>query len=564
MNRSGIALATALALAAIISGCPDPRRHGEQPSTNSDRNSDAAGGNRTDGASAGGRGGGSGGTGGSGPQAGSSGGPDAPQGVDATDNTDAPTPQPDVATAPVCGNGTIESGEECDPPGNCPTACPNQGCTRFVLEGSAEKCTARCQDIVQQTSCTPADGCCPTVCNATNDSDCAIKCDNGVREGQETCDPLASCPTTCPPQGCQLRRLVNPGTCTAACTNDRQQTACMNTDGCCPSACNSTSDDDCQPRCGNGAVEPGEACDPVSQCNSRRDACVSNRDIVRTRMGDPSVCTFRCMEMPRPCGPADGQCPTGCAAGQDADCRRPNSESCAAGGECVSGNCVTGVCCNSACDDGCRSCRIGGKVGTCSAPTANETCGNGKDDNCDGRTDENCCGESNQPCCPEEASRCAAGNLCAAEGPANGPPLNCRACGGRNQFCCSTGSNDGCRLADTVCIRDSRGRYGTCQTCGRTNEPCCADERCNTTGTVACLAPNGGGTPTCTQCGGPNEPCCPGGGCRDGRVCTVNPNTGPYCAPCGGLGEACCPTTPPCRDGRSCQSSGPIAPPACQ
>jgi hypothetical protein len=449
--------------------------------------------------------------------------------MDASSTVDAPEPSPDLVSAPVCGNGTIESGEECDPPGSCPTACPNQGCTRFVLEGSAEKCTARCQDMGQQTSCLPGDGCCPTSCNATNDSDCAIKCDNGVREGQETCDPLSSCPTACPPQGCQLRRLINAGICMAACTNDRQQTACMNGDGCCPSACNSTNDSDCQPRCGNGVVENGESCDPVSQCNSRRDVCVSNRDTLRTRMGDPSRLHFPVHGDATPLRPGRRAVPVRVC--RRSGFRLPPTER--------------------------RIMR--------SAPTANETCGDGRDNNCDGTADENCCGESNQPCCPDTgSSNCVSGNLCVAEGPAGGPPLMCRACGGRNQFCCSTGSNDGCRLSDTFCVRDSRGRYGICQTCGRINEPCCADERCTTTGTVACLSPIGGGPKTCTQCGGLSEPCCPSGGCRDGRVCTVSPNTGPYCATCGGLGEACCSTNPPCRDGRTCQSSGPIAPPACQ
>ena len=42
-------------------------------------------------------------------------------------------------------------------------------------------------------------------------------CDDGKIDPGETCDPLASCPTSCPAAQCQLRRLDAPGTCGAKC-----------------------------------------------------------------------------------------------------------------------------------------------------------------------------------------------------------------------------------------------------------------------------------------------------------------------------------------------------------
>ena len=145
-----------------------------------------------------------------------------------------------------------------------------------------------------------------------------IVCGNGVKESGETCDPLSSCPTSCPAMGCQLRVLDNPGSCRAACRNGAMQTACANGDGCCPSTCNATNDGDCAPRCGNGVVERGETCEPVAECNRRQAACRSDANTIRTGSGSAAACTFVCNQSPRACGPADGQCPAGCA--KDPDC----------------------------------------------------------------------------------------------------------------------------------------------------------------------------------------------------------------------------------------------------
>jgi hypothetical protein len=211
---------------------------------------------------------------------------------------DAPVASDTTGVQAVCGNGLIESGEQCDPVTTCPASCPSKGCTTFTLQGSASDCTAVCAVAQIQTSCVHDDGCCPSICNATSDRDCAVKCGNGIKEGAETCDPVSSCPTSCPAMGCQLRRLINAGTCTAECVNDRQQTSCNSGDGCCPAACNSTNDGDCAPRCDNGVIESGETCDPVSSCSSKQAACVSDKETLRTPAGLASKCTFVCQEIP--------------------------------------------------------------------------------------------------------------------------------------------------------------------------------------------------------------------------------------------------------------------------
>jgi hypothetical protein len=231
------------------------------------------------------------------------------------------TAKSDIDCRPQCGNGVVENGEQCDPRTSCPATCPNRGCTQFVLNGSAEACTAMCAESGQQTACQPNDGCCPPGCNGNEDNDCLIVCGNNVKEGSETCDPLSSCPVTCPAAGCQLRKLVNPGTCTAQCVNDRQQTICASGDACCPSGCHNNNDNDCPPTCGNGVVERGETCEPVAECTRRQTACQSDVNTVRTGKGNASACTFACQESPRACGPADRYCPSGCSA--DPDCGAP-------------------------------------------------------------------------------------------------------------------------------------------------------------------------------------------------------------------------------------------------
>jgi cysteine-rich repeat protein len=188
----------------------------------------------------------------------------------------------------MCGNGILEPGEICDTgiiagAGACPTSCDDQqSCTTDTLMNPAS-----CQAVCSHTNITqPAnnDGCCPPGATSANDNDCKASCGNGVVDPGETCDTAITtgagkCPTTCSDgMVCTTDVLSNPATCTAKCVFTPITTP-ANNDGCCPTGANANNDNDCVPRCGNGVMEAGEACDDGNTNNN--DAC-SNTCTVNT------------------------------------------------------------------------------------------------------------------------------------------------------------------------------------------------------------------------------------------------------------------------------------------
>jgi hypothetical protein len=223
----------------------------------------------------------------------------------------------DIDCSAVCDNGALEPGEQCDPLASCPTSCPQQGCQLYQLFDGGT-CQAQCVANGNQTSCINDDGCCPSGCNATNDNDCTAVCDNGVKEPGESCDPLSSCPTSCPAQGCQLRTLVNGGTCQAACQNGSMISACANNDQCCPSGCNANNDNDCMPGCGNGVIEPPETCDPLATCPTScpQQGC----QLFNLVKGGTCEAACQAAGTQTSCVNNDGCCPSGCNANNDNDC----------------------------------------------------------------------------------------------------------------------------------------------------------------------------------------------------------------------------------------------------
>ncbi len=243
----------------------------------------------------------------------------------------------------TCGNEAVEAGETCDTEigsgaGACPlaAACNDaDACTndRLLSPGT---CSARCAHTPVVTF--DADGCCPPGGNNLVDVDCPARCGNRVVEesAQETCESAlpagapGACPTGCPalPTGCLRGTLAGAaGTCNARCVLERLK-LCQHGDGCCPSGCSRTADDDCPAVCGNAVLEAGESCDwaiPAGNPGACSFQCDDNNACTRDQaLGRTSDCTRTCRHTAiRACLSGDGCCPAGCSSGNDLDCRAP-------------------------------------------------------------------------------------------------------------------------------------------------------------------------------------------------------------------------------------------------
>lgn len=251
-----------------------------------------------------------------------------PAGCDFSTDQDCPNPQ-------RCGDGVLDPGERCD--GNCPSSCDDQdACTSDSLTGSASQCTAQCVSS-PITSCRGGDGCCPSGCTFSTDSDCAPPMPTGqigsacTQDGQ--CQGLRA--------GCITQAsspIYRDGYCTKTCAQDAECGAgshCSATQAQCVKTCRQSSD------CRTGYVCADDDGDLVSECvpaqGAPGDAC--NAD--NACRGDGAVCWLA----------ADGLF-------KDGYCSRPctNNRACGGQGSCVADNNGGNKVCLGACnsDSDCR------------------------------------------------------------------------------------------------------------------------------------------------------------------------------------------------------------------
>ena len=341
-----------------------------------------------------------------------------------------------VCTHPTCGNGVLESGEECDfgvdngAVAGCQTNCQFscETLTNTCDDGDpcngAETCATVTDNGATGQACqagTPAaDGTsCGTGMICKNAACVAAFCGDGITTGTEECDDgnqvagdgcenncTFSCVSTDNTRNCTPQDPCNgQGTCndtTHVCapgTPLGDGTSCGGNNYCKTGTCT-------MPVCGNGIVEPGEQCDGGTGCKAN---CQWECNNAATDCGTPAECDkYQCSAQHQcqqvadttqnglPCtggtcnngacnpptqtcgnGIVEGteQCDFGTGNGPGTGCETNCTYSCQANADCNDGNTCDGT-------ETCNTVTVSGHTGKkCAAgtPLANgTTCGTGK------------------------------------------------------------------------------------------------------------------------------------------------------------------------------------------
>jgi cysteine-rich repeat protein len=398
--------------------------------------------------------------------------------ADTGGETDADVDDDEGETTPVCGNGIVETGEQCDD-GNtvqadgCHNDCLLPRCGDGVTDlgeecdSGADNSNTRpdacrtdcrlsyCGDGVMDTGEPCDDG------NADNTDDCLVGCsvascgDGYIRAGHEACDDgnadnTDACTTSCNSARCgdgfvqsgaEDCDSVPPRSCTTACSTTGTQ-ACM--------SC----------RWEATCMPPAEICNGVDDdCDTAADegfACV---------MGATTACTTTCGTT------GSGTCTATCTLPTGAVCTPPAETCNALDDDCDGATDETFECVQDragvSCTTSCGSTGTGVCSSSCSLPPAGacaipaETC-NGRDDNCDGVTDAEPCGFGSIGLCVMGVRGCVSG----AWGPCVGAVLPAAET-------CDSLDNDCDGATDEGLAGDS---YETNETCARARSLPRADE----------------------------------------------------------------------------------------
>jgi hypothetical protein len=286
---------------------------------------------------------------------------------------------PNCFASLLCGNGTIDDGEECDGGNLGGATCSSEG-----FFGGTLSCSSNC---------------------TLNTSQCT-NCGNNVINAGEVCDGSALGGATCTSQGCTGGALG----CNATCSG-YDRTFCS---GCPP--CNS-----------NGTCDAGEDCNgcPGDCPGGSTTGAVCGNDVCEAGNGED------CLSCPSDCNGVQGGKPQNrycCGDGSGSNPIPCSDSRCTSGGN----SCTTvpvspgSFCCG---DDVCESPET---CATCAQDCGLgfEICDNGTDDDCDGAADcaDSACSGEPACLCKGSGQACSSSSECCSN--------NCRT-KGKNAGTCS-------------------------------------------------------------------------------------------------------------------------------
>ncbi len=239
----------------------------------------------------------------------------------------------------ACGNGNIDSGEDCDP--GPPENLDGQTCSSLGAGSGTLACNADCTWNLDgcTTSCTDNDGNCPAGCTICNDNDCpASTCSNGCCSGTSC---VSQSDSQCGINGAVCQDCQASGELCNTATG--QCVSCQDGDGLCPGTCTLCNDNDCPANKCSGCCS-GTSCVAQSdtQCGVNSAACVDCTASGQVCDIGSGACVAQTCN--------SGNCANGCCEGTE--CRVYAQQSgtlCGTGGAaCVSCN-DSNVCTDDAC-----------------------------------------------------------------------------------------------------------------------------------------------------------------------------------------------------------------------
>ncbi len=327
--------------------------------------------------------------------------------------------------SPTCGNGIVQSGEQCDD-GN---ANNNDACTNTCK-------TAICGDNIVYTGFEQCDG---------NSRTCTINSYNGLQSCNAQCNGFGTCTAT---ERCGDGILNGNETCDEGVLNGQ------------PNKCNNICTGITASVCGNGAVESGEQCDDGNAINT--DACLNS--CVSAVCGDSIIRTGveSCDD-----GSLNGQpnkCNNLCTGITSSICGNSIVE---AGEQCDDGNLII----TDACTNTCRNAVCGDSI----IRTGVESCDDGVLNGQPNKCNSICTGITTGICgnnVVESGEQCDDGNL-------NNNDVCTNTC--RNAVCGDTYIRTGVEQCDSNSQVCNLGGYSGAQICNITCNgfgTCTATERC--------------------------------------------------------------------------------------